>query len=220
MNREEQVGFGDERVETSNFARYKGTKDQTDRIAFICNNVKRVYTHYHNNKYFKCISTADQKGPCCEQLGSPDQRFGTVVFHYITDAKGNILDETKLQGTAKLWVFSESKYEELSNQHRQWPLLDNGKDSEQHDLLVKCTDTTYQKMTFTPCKHAHWKKHERWYKHLQEREGVAQERLTKMMGQNLSEADILAVLELDRSESPHVENLAEDIEIEDLLPEE
>lgn len=215
----EDVGFGDERVEVSNFVRYKGVKGQTDRIAFLSSNVKRVFTHYHNDQYFRCLSTEAKTGICCQNLKSPDQRFGVVIFHYTTDPQGDLVDESKLQGSIKIWPFSETKYTDLTGFNRKFLLLTKDFDTEQFDMEILCTDDNFQKMTFTPCREAHWKKNQKWFDQLILKEVKASERMSKMMGKDLTEDEVRVILELNKvSSMSEIQPQGEDIDIDDLLP--
>ena len=49
------------------------------------------------------------------------------------------------QGQVQPWIFSEDKYKSFSPIHREFHF--GG-----HDLTVNCSDSKFQKMTFSPCK--------------------------------------------------------------------
>jgi len=191
------VTFGDRNVELNTLDRYKGKKGQVDRIVLLSKSLLRGNSHWFNNKTFRCL-TEDPSKPaiCCEKLGAPNQKFGVVILHYQADGEGNIVDESKCPGTLKIWVLTESKYQELSGVHKQWPLLDSGFDKPQHDLLIACTEEQYQRMTITPCPKAHWKSREAWYKALLLRVDKSKDRLALSVGKKLPESEVLEILGL------------------------
>jgi len=192
----DEVTLGDKNVETSQFDRYKGAKGRTDRIAILSATLIRGYRHYHPGKSrsFRAPDTPEIAALVTEELGPPEQRFALTLFHYLTDNDGNLIDPTKCQGRVKTWAISEARYEELSNLHRSWPLLDLGWGSGQHDMLLACTEEQYQRMNFTPCPEAHWKKKESWYKALKEKEISAQPKVKMTLGRKMSDTEIMEML--------------------------
>lgn len=90
-------------------------------MGFICSNLFRALVHYIAGKGgFRCLCPR-QKKKCCEQLQwEPDQRFGLILFQYLTDEEGNLIDEAKLLGRIKLWAVSEARYDESTAIHRKW----------------------------------------------------------------------------------------------------
>jgi len=194
----DQVGLADKNVETAQFERYKGRKDQTDRVGILSSTLTRVWSYWYEGggkrTQFRAPTDEATIALVKEQLGEPDQRFGFVVFHYRTDEKGALFETEKCQGRPKLWIISEARYEEMSNIHRQWPLMDTGFAETQHDMLIRCTEENWQRMNFTPCPEAHWKKKEAWHKALKGKENLAQQALKKALGRNLSPEEIVALL--------------------------
>lgn len=221
---EDEVSLADKRVEVTTYDRYKGRKDQVDRLAFLSTNLMRGYTHYRDKapagqaKVFRCVSTPTHRGACCDALGEPAQRFGLVVFKYHTDDKGMLNDSEKLQGKLMFWVISETRYEELSTIHRQWPLLDGGQEAKQMDLSIRCTEEAFQKMTFTPCPEAHWKKKDIWYKAMKGKEAKAKERLKGVIGKVVTELEIKEMLGSSVPMTPPTEAPG-DIDLSDVLDE-
>jgi len=195
---EDQVTLGDKAVETSQFDRYKGTLNRTDRIAIISTTLTRGYRYYMEAKRssFRAPTNPETLKLVKASLGEPEQRFGLVVFHYLTDEAGNLIDTTKCQGKIKVWSISESRYEELSGLHRTWPLLDSaeGFAGKQVDLQIRCTEEKFQRMTFTPCPDAQWKKKEAWYNALKEKEAKARDKLKLTLGKQLTDHEILDLL--------------------------
>lgn len=88
------------------------------------------------------------KGPEWTRLAGepPKMAIATVIIVWPTTPKGEI-DRTALANgdfEVKPWIFSQDKYDAIRPMHAEWHLG-------QHDLKIVCTDTQYQKMTFTPC---------------------------------------------------------------------
>jgi len=88
------------------------------------------------------------KGPEYAELAGEAAKtyVATIVIAWPSDQKGNVTKEslTRLPDLHP-WVFSKDKYQPISAAHMQFPFGD-------HDLMVTCTDTQYQKMTFLPAK--------------------------------------------------------------------
>lgn len=193
------VSLNDKRVDIQTYDRYKGRKNVTDRIAILSSTLIRARVHYNDakKKSYKCLSTPEQQKICCKTSGEPDQKFGLIIFQYLTDEKGDMLTDEKLSGKVKLWVVSDSRYSELSQIHKEFPLLDAGLGQPQFDMLIKCTEEQYQRMTFTPCNSAFWKKKPDWYAAIKQKEEKAKPRLVKAMGNDLTEVEIMELLEVD-----------------------
>lgn len=216
------VTLGDKTVELSTFDRYKGRKGQTDCIAIVSSALVRSFSHWHNQKGFRCL-TKDPMNPsvCCKTLGPPTQKFGLVLFQYTVNPEqgkeGEILDPTKLQGKCRLWLISETRYEELSNLHKKWPLLDGGFSAPQHDIVVKCTEENYQRMTFTPCPSSHWKAKQAWYDALKAKEIKAREKLKLALGRQLTELEVMELLGASTPASTGSVSNSADIDLSDVL---
>ena len=78
---------------------------------------------------------------------APKMAIATVLVVWPTDAQGRP-DKARINAgdvTVQPWVFSESKYNALQPTHREFHLGN-------HDLTITCSDTQYQKLTFSPCK--------------------------------------------------------------------
>jgi len=224
---EDIVTLGDKKVELSTFDRYKGRKGETDRLGLICGGLPRGYIHYFGQgatgKSFRCVSTATEKAICCDKLGAPQQKFGVILFKYVLDPQdaSKLLDDTKCQGKIMLWVISESRYEELSNMHKQWPLLDAPEDfqTKQHDIMVKCTEEQYQKMVFTPVPTAQWKQKEAWYKALKMRLELAKPKLKQAMGKTMTLQEIKELLGAAPAVAPGTTDNVGDIDLGGVLDE-
>ena len=215
------VTFGDKRIETAQFDRYKGRKGITDRVSIISSNLMRVWTYFYEGRgqksMFRAPTDPETLALCREVIGEPDQRFGLVLFHYLTDESGEMIDDTRCRGKIKLWRISEARYEELSNLHRQWPLLDGGFGETQSDLMIQCTEEQFQRMTFTPTPGAHWKKKEAWYKALKEREARAQDKLALAMGRKLDTEEIKTLLGVATPGVTGSTDNADDLDLADIM---
>jgi len=80
--------------------------------------------------------------------GAPKQAVATIVVVWPTDKKGTLNSASFSKGTdyeVMPWVFSSERYDQLKNRHVEWPLSE-------HDLILSCTDTQYQKMDISPAK--------------------------------------------------------------------
>ena len=215
----DQVTLGDKNVETSQFDRYKGVKGRTDRIAILSATLIRGYRHYHPGKKrsFRAPSTPEVAKLVTDELGPPEQRFALVLFHYTTDDDGNLIDDSKCQGRVKTWAISEARYEELSGLHRSWPLLDGGFGEPQHDLQLKCTEEQYQRMNFTPCPEAHWKKKESWFKALKEKCQLAMPKAKLALGREMNDTEIMEMMGTSLpSQTGSTENSG-DVDLSDIM---
>lgn len=214
----DDVTLGDKKVEISNFDRYKGRKGVTDRIVVVSSKLIRGFTYYHNEskKMFRAPKDPATLKACKEAMGEPQQRFGIILFQYLTDETGDLANKDKLQGKLKLWVVSESRYEELSLIQKDWKLLDDGEDQPQNDLKVKCTEEQYQRMSFNACPEALYKTKPAWYKKLKEMEAKAKDKLKMAIGRELPDGEIMDILG-QSGPSPTSSASAGDIDLSDVL---
>jgi hypothetical protein len=213
----DEVTLGDKKVELSNFDRFKMSKGQESLIAIISSNLLRAHNHFFNKSTFKCLTTDPTKPAiCCQQCGPATQKFGMVLFEYLSD-KGEPVDKEKCRGTLKIWIVSEARYSELSQLHSKWPLLDGGPTAPQHDFAVKCTEEQYQRMNFTPCPSAHWKSKPSWYPALKAKADKAKESLKKALGKNLTQIEVMELLGASTAQKPGGTDNAGDIDLSDVL---
>ena len=192
----DEVGLNDRRVETSQFERYKGRKGVTDRVGFISATLLRAWRYYieATRTGFRAPSDAALLALCKQHIGEPDQRFGLVLFHYKTDENGVLLDQEKCQGKPKIWTISEARYAELSQLHASWPMMRTNFGEAQYDLLIKCTEESFQRMTFTPTPECHFKKKQKWFDTLVAKEAQGRQKAKLALGKELSEDEIKAAL--------------------------
>lgn len=99
--------------------------------------------------YLQGVGYFMNKGPEYTKIAgvAPRQAVGTTIVVWPTNNKGE-LDKARLQNREFepfIWIFSADKYKQIAAVHGEWHLG-------QCDLKVTCTDTQYQKMTFSPCK--------------------------------------------------------------------
>jgi len=99
--------------------------------------------------YIPTVGYVVNQGPEYTKIaGSPAKtRIATVLVLWPTNKAGDV-DKTKLMaGEAEVlpWVISGDKYKNLQQVHKEFPFG-------QHDITVKCDDTQFQKLTFSPCK--------------------------------------------------------------------
>jgi hypothetical protein len=102
-----------------------------------------------------------------------------------------------LTGKIKLWVITDSRYGELTTIHKEFPLLDNGLENPQFDLLLKCTEEKFQRMTMTPTREAFWRKKKEWYDVMKAKEAKARPKLLKALGYDMSELEVMELLGVD-----------------------
>jgi len=77
---------------------------------------------------------------------NPKQSVATVICVWPTDKDGELDAASFKAGKGyqiQPWVFSPDKYREIGRNHKRFPL-------DSHDLSMTCSDTQFQKMTFTP----------------------------------------------------------------------
>lgn len=173
MSEEMFIGFGKDDgklVSGGRSEKYKGKKNQTDRIAFVwvyrdangnpClgekDTPKFKMVNYH---YVPSLGYIMAKGDFTTQrFGPPKRRIGTFVLKYKTDRQGTLLKDAN--GSPQIdfdileWQLGEDKYRLLASIHEEFPLCG-------HDLKVTCTDEQFQKLSFAPCAgQAIWQRNE------------------------------------------------------------
>ena len=99
--------------------------------------------------YIPNVGYVVNQGPEYTKLAGepPRTRIGTVLIVWPTLKDGTI-DKGRLgSGDVEVlpWIFSGDKYRSLQQIHKEFPFGE-------HDVTFSCTDTQFQKMTFSPCK--------------------------------------------------------------------
>lgn len=177
--------------------RYKARKGYVDRIALLWGaaRFKVADTHFHT-RGFIC-----KGGVCCERLGPPKKKIGTVIVVYPTDSKGNI-DERRINEIQVVpWVTNDITFAQLRDIHNEYSLND-------HDIGVKLDgEETYQKVILQNKKECLFRKNPQLVKKL-EAEG---EKIfaNLYLAKDLSEIEIRELLGLDTG-APSAEDTSAD----------
>jgi hypothetical protein len=190
MSSVKEMSFDDSTLASAQVDRFKGTKDVTDRIAFVhLNPQKKPVIKSANVVYIEgagyCIANE-----ATEKLGytSASQRFVAIIAHYTTDRLGKLKTPfTENSVNLKYYIFSKAKAERLSAINSEFPLSE-------HDLLAKCTEATYQKIDFTPCKEAAWKLKPEIKKLVEEQVAVLAKNMDRELGRTYTVEELKAKL--------------------------
>lgn len=98
--------------------------------------------------YMKGAGYFINQGPEWTKLAgeAPKKRIATVIVVWPMTSKGMLDKEAIKNGEFEVMAFvmDDRKYETIKPIHDEWNLG-------QRDLKVKCTDSQYQAMTFSPC---------------------------------------------------------------------
>lgn len=148
-----ETTFSDSSVSQFDFEVYKGRKGVADRLAIMNPlNLKWHRVHFDQTKksYILCNSRFKKVGQgeviegkpalCCQRMEQAKKRFGAFIVQYGTAPDGKLL--SPLSYTMRLWRFSESLFVQLRDVNAEFPL-------DKHDLIVRCTDESFQKMTIS-----------------------------------------------------------------------
>jgi hypothetical protein len=137
--------FDNEDIKSGLFEKYKGTKNQVDRVGIIYKDPKAMFagskTHF-KERYFLC-----KKGKCCEILGPAKWRVGAVIIKYGTDKQGGLKKPFSYELFP--WIFSEGTYTKMKNLNNEFPLAT-------HDIKISCSNEDYQSLDITPCSEVIW----------------------------------------------------------------
>lgn len=190
MSSVKEMSFDDNALASAQVDRFKGTKDVTDRIAFVHLNDKgKPVIKSANVVYIEgagyCIANE-----ATEKLGytSASQRFVAIIAHYLTDRTGKLKTPfTENSVNLKYYIFSKAKAERLSAINTEFPLGE-------HDLMAKCTDAVYQKIDFTPCKEAAWKLKPEIKKMVEEQVQVLSRNMDRELGRSWTVEELKAKL--------------------------
>lgn len=98
--------------------------------------------------YIQGVGYVVNKGPEFTKLAGepPRQRILTFLVRWPTNKEG-VVDKNRLASDFEVvpWVFSADKYQKLKGIHSEFSFAD-------HDVVIACTDTNFQKMDFRPCR--------------------------------------------------------------------
>lgn len=99
--------------------------------------------------YIPGVGYVINRGPEYTKIAGepPRMSIGTIIVVWPLDSKGNLDKNAIANGDVDVqpWIFSQDKYKALEPIHKEFHFG-------QHDVTINCTDTQYQKMTFSPCK--------------------------------------------------------------------
>ena len=149
-----EMGDGDEHV-GKRTQRFKAEGGRKYRISFAWWPEKDDKPDLSGNPFFigadisyiEGVGYVVNKGPEYTKLAGkpPTQRVATIIVVWPLDSDGK-LDKKRLRdGKVFPWVFSGDKYNSLKANHGEFPFGE-------HDVTITCTDTQYQKMSFSPCR--------------------------------------------------------------------
>lgn len=129
--------------------KYKASASKIDRIGFLLNKVIPIKMHYIEG----VGSIICFHGKCCEVAGTPMVRYLFPIVVYTTDSDGNICG-SKI--SLQMLSLGEDAYKTIITINKSCAAM-GGMDHV--DLLVTCTDETYQKMTFVQAGPAVWRQY-------------------------------------------------------------
>lgn len=138
-------GFENEDIRSGIYEKYKGKKGETHRLSIVFTDPKAMFAGakaHFKERYFLC-----KKGICCDKIGAPKWRVGSVVVRYTTDKLGGIKQPFSYE--LYPWIFSESTFLKLKTLNTEFPLTT-------HDIKVSCTNEEYQHLDITPCNESIW----------------------------------------------------------------
>jgi len=97
--------------------------------------------------YIEGVGYVVNKGPEYTKLAGkpPTLRVATIIIVWPLGSDGKLDKKRIRDGSVHPWVFSGEKYDNLKSIHGEFPLGE-------HDVTLSCTDTQYQKMSFSPCR--------------------------------------------------------------------
>lgn len=150
-------GQGDKKV-LSKKNKFKMETGETTRISFAWwkgledgnpdfTSGTPIFTHKKMN-YIQGVGYIENQGAAYTELAgeAPKTKIATLIVKWPLKPDMSLDIDAVVAGKAQVlpWIFSGDKYSELATQHTMWNF---GK----HDLIVKCSEAKYQKMTFTAC---------------------------------------------------------------------
>lgn len=223
-------GSGDERVQQQE-PRFKGKKGEKYRLSFAwLPGVEEGTMDFSGTPRFKGgkvhfinkVGYVFHLGPEFAKFTGkkPRSRVATIVVKWRTDRKGKI-DKTRLESQdfgsepgdyeVLYWAFGDDKYEIVKDQADEWPI-------QKHDLMVSCTDSQYQKMTFKPAQgnvlRIVQKKHPNLFKRIVAEVADLVPNLMSEVGRKMTLAEIREKLN-DQGEG-QVQPIASSVESEDV----
>jgi len=210
------MGFGNDKIKSSNFEKFKGEKGKKYRVGFVSSDFTRALSgtqqHYYE-KPFICKSTESQQEICCShnyQGNTPKWKIGGAIIIYTLIKKDGkrVWDGDYV---IKPWIFNEKIYSQLNTIHSEWDLSTC-------DVELECTDDKYQSFTITVLRNSLWNREETdGQKKLRASILSESSRISKSiprnLGQDLSLSEIRELLGLDNAGAG---DAAEDIDMSDI----
>jgi len=127
--------------------RAKFSTKQMSRIAVISAKALVFNTHFLEAQKFNIVCFG---GRCCDDMGNPRKRIVLPIVRYTTNEKGEVLSRTLSYEALSL---SKDYYESIMTINT----LKYPGNITDVDLMVKCSDDTFQKLTFHDAGPARWK---------------------------------------------------------------
>ena len=165
-----QMGQGDQKFGTSKNRRWKGEAGQMYRFSLIWfDGIEEGAPDFGTPEapkapnfigapisYIPGVGYVVNNSPEITKLAggdAPRTRIATVIAVWPLKRDGSP-DGNRIQAgdaSVQTFIMSGDRYEALTQINREFPFA-------QHDLPVKCEDTQYQKLTFSPCKENLWRR--------------------------------------------------------------
>ncbi len=155
-----QFGFGqDDDSATSTSKRFKGEAGRSYRLSFAwwpgleegdldLDAPTPEFVGAQRN-YIQGVGYFINRGPEFTKLAgdNPRMAIGAVIIDWPMTKNGDIDKDALSKGDidVKPWIFSKDKYSTFKTIHKEFHFGS-------HDVIGECTETQYQKMTFTPCR--------------------------------------------------------------------
>ncbi len=151
------IGFGqNDSAVTRKNSNFKGETGKKYRLSFVWWNTDDEGNPDFSNAspnmvaknrvYVKGAGYIIPKGNEFNDLAgsAPRPAIATVVAKWPLDRSGNLDKNAVKNGEVEVltWIFSKDKYADLKDQHMEFHLGE-------HDILVTCKDTNFQKMSFS-----------------------------------------------------------------------
>jgi hypothetical protein len=146
-------GFENEDIKGGIFEKYKGKKGEIHRGAIVFTDPKAMFVGakiHFKERFFYC-----KQGFCCEKLGAPKYRIGSVLIKYGTDKLGS--PKQPFSYELYPWIFSDTTFIKLKAINNEFPLAT-------HDIKVSCDNDDYQHLNITPCSEIIWQGREEFKK--------------------------------------------------------
>lgn len=184
------VSVGDMGMKVSRIPieRYKASTQKVDLISFVTSQVIAVKYHYFKDKVGSVLCFGKK---CCEMGGIPVVRYLFPVIVYNTDNEGSIVN-SKLD--IKILSAGDDLYKTIriiNSAAKPLGGIDNV------DILVVCTDDTYQKITLTTSGPAKWKKSKQAVQYISERWAADAEFAYMAVARKMDESSFLSSMGLD-----------------------